>query len=103
VDGDELAAGVVYPHEVALVDVDVAGAAGERGADVAIVELEAGVGGDGLAGELVGLEGAGGVGGGLGLFLGDESALVQGAVTVDLRLGGAELDLDALKVGLGGA
>lgn len=102
-DGDELAAGVVCPHEVALVDGDVAGAAGERGADVAIVELEAGVGGVGLAGELLGLEGAGGIGDGLELFLGDESALVQGAVTVDLRLGGAELDLDALKVGLGGA
>jgi len=103
VDGDELAAGVVDAHEIALVDGDVAGAAGEGRTDVAIIELEPGVGGDGLAGELLGLEGAGGIGDGLELFLEDESALVQGSVTVDLRLGGAELDLDALKVGLGGA
>jgi hypothetical protein len=103
VDGDELSTGFVDADEVAFVDGDVAGAACKRGADGAVIELEAGVGGGGFAGELLGLERAGGVGDGLKLFLGDEGAVAEGAVAVDLGEGGAELDFDALEVGFGRA
>ena len=103
VDGYELAAGFVDADKVALVDGDVAGAACKGGADGAVIELQAGVGGGGFASELLGLEGAGRVRDGLKLFLGDKGAVTKGAVAVDLGEGGAELDLDALKVGFGRA
>ena len=100
--GDELAGRVVAADQVSLVNRDVTSTAVEGRADQAVVELETGIGGGGLAGELLGLEGAGGVGDGLELLLRNERALVKRAVAVDLSLRRAELDFDPLQVGLGG-
>jgi hypothetical protein len=69
VNRQERGPAVVGADDVAFVDVDVAGAPGQGGADRAVFELQAGVGEAGLAGLDLGLEGAGRVGDFLKLLL----------------------------------